>query len=116
MNACAPKAGRREAQEAGNVEAFRRGGVLTGPTVVRHCPISACTWLHTEEPLPADLSVVPGFGSVPLAQLAADVHRRTAATTERVLEAHLKEHTVVEWAREVADLRAQLARAQQEES
>jgi hypothetical protein len=88
-----------------------RGLASALPTTVYECPISACPWTHTEPPAPADITTWPGYGTMPLAELPAHISRHRMKENEAAVLAHLEEHTAVQWAKELAAVRTELAAA-----
>lgn len=82
------------------------------------CPLSSCDWRHDVDPIEGATWAVKvgdalGVGLTGL--IASHVHMR-AAETERALEKHLRTHGLVEFVREIVELRAEVDRLEDERS
>ena len=87
-------------------------------SAVWHCPLSSCGWTYAQPPPGSEIAEVPsapagnaGTLGEAIEQGAFAVVRDWYLGAERVIEAHLKTHSLVEWAQEVQWLHEALYRA-----
>lgn len=84
---------------------------LPAGTAVYHCPLEACEWTHAEPPPGTGITEAPSSPAGNARTLDEAIAESTFATfsdwlmgVERVLKAHLKTHSLLEWAEEVGRL------------
>ena len=88
---------------------------LPAGTAIYHCPLEACEWTHAEPPPGAEIAEAPS----PLAGDARTLEEAIAESTfaamrdwlmgaERILTAHLKTHSLLEWVEEISRLNGRI--------
>lgn len=88
---------------------------LPAGTTIYHCPLEACEWTYAQPPPGTEIAEMPSVPVGYAATLDEAISQGVFATmtdwlggADRVLEAHLKTHSLLEWVQEVTALRNDL--------
>lgn len=87
---------------------------LDSATVYR-CPVDDCGWVHVEPPIDPRISGATLAGVFGPNIMLAHAQNSRAEKIERVLQDHLRTHTVAEWVATVTRLQAELKEARDAE-